>query len=113
MPRPACVFLPMNGLLEEILSAEAEGRRLAAAARARAAELLAEAGRRARALAEAELERGRREAEKTAADILQAAALEKAARLAAARAEIESAVRLDGPELGRLADEVVRRVLET
>lgn len=103
----------MKGLLEEILSAEAEGRRLAAAARARAAEITAEAGRRAVVLAETARGQSRLEAERVSAAILQDAAREKASRLAAARAELERDLRLEEPELLRLSEEVVKRVLRT
>ena len=103
----------MNGFLEDILAAEAEGRRLAAAARERAAGILAAAAARAGAAAAAAREAGRLEAERVAAEILREAGREKAARLAAARAEIERTLSLEEPELRRLADEVARQVLET
>lgn len=103
----------MKELLEEILSAEAEGRQAVAAARVRAGEIIAEAGRQAGALAEAAREQSRVEAERVAAAIMQQAEREKASRLAAAGAEIERTVRLEEPELRRLSDEAVRRVLET
>jgi vacuolar-type H+-ATPase subunit H len=103
----------MNGFLEDILSAEAEGRRLAAAARERAALIIYEARRQALALTAAAKESGRLEAERVSAALLEAGAREKAERLAAAGAEIEDSLRPEEGELLRLADEVVRRVLKT
>lgn len=103
----------MSALIEEILAAEAEGRRLVAAARDRAAEIISEAGRQAAALAAAARERNRLEAERLSASLLEGAAREKATQLAAAKAGIERSLHLEEAELNRLADKIVKRVSET
>ena len=102
----------MNGFLEEILAAEAEGRRQVTAAKARAEAALAVARRRAAALAEAAHGQSKLEAERVTAAILRDAASEKASRLAAARVELDRALRVDEAELRRLSEEAVKRVLE-
>ena len=98
----------MREIIAEILTAEEQGSRLTAAARARAPEIVLAAKKQAEGITASALEEGRREAGLASAAALEAASREKAALLAAALAETEKILRLDEAGRRRAAGEVVR-----
>jgi len=101
----------MRELIEEILAAEEQGSRQAAAAKARALEIKGEAKKKAAALLAAGREEARAAADRAAAEAGAAALREKAALLEAASVEIQNKVRLDDGAKSSAAAEVVRKVL--
>lgn len=111
MPRAAVHGFYMRGIINRILAAEEEGRRLAAEARERAAAIVAGAKKEARELTALSSEKARLAAELAGAAELAAAERERSVSLEAARAGIESRLRLDGPARRRAADAVIRKVL--
>lgn len=101
----------MREIIAGILTAEEQGSRLTAAARARAPEIVQAAKKLAEGIAASAREEGRREAERASAAALEAASREKAALLAAALAETGKTLSLDDAGRRRAAGEVVRLVL--
>ena len=103
----------MREVIEKVLAAEAEGSRLLAEARGRAAAILSAAKKRAAELTAAAAAAAGLAAGESAAAALAAAAREKEELLAAERVKIETETRLDAAALSRAAGVAVRRVLGT